>query len=50
MTAPTTHFDEFSNELMVHDPLSSTNYAKISIMGTKISLFCMDVEFKYQMH
>jgi hypothetical protein len=43
-------FDEIGNELMVHDSLSNTNHSKFSIIRTKIYLFCMDVEFKCQLH
>jgi len=32
-------FDEISNELMVHDPLSNTNHSKLSILGTKFISF-----------
>ncbi len=43
-------FDEISNELMMHDSLSNTNHSKFSIVRTKIYLFCMDMEFKCQVH
>jgi hypothetical protein len=36
-------FDEVSNELMVHDPLSNTNSSKSSILGTNINLYCKDM-------
>jgi hypothetical protein len=43
-------FDEISNELMVHDSLSNTNHSNFSIIRTNFYLFCMDVEFKCEVH
>jgi uncharacterized membrane protein len=43
-------FFEISNELMVHDAWSNTNHSKFSIIKTKKYFFCMDVEFKCQVH